>query len=158
MSTQFGRMTEGLLAELWQEETNLVEAEQRLDEARVRSSVASRKYAAVRDMVTEHLEQSPYTKDFNWPPALINIPKQPAFGKHRFVHMKPGDAAVAALKEVDDPLALEEIVERVRIGGLRFPSTMLNRMVNAALMKTGGIEKTEDGKYIHKEEEETEEE
>jgi len=147
-------ITEGLLAELLKEEDNLNQAQYLLREARVRFNVASRKYAAVRDMVVSELGGSPYRKDFKWPTKLVASALQSELGKNRFLHMKAGDAVIAALKEVDEPLTLEEIVERLGSGGIRFPGPVATRMINAALMKTSGIEKTEEGKYRYKAEEE----
>ena len=58
-----------------------------------------------------------------------------------------------ALKETKNPATLEEIVGILRSGGIRIGNNIINRAVNAALMRTTGIEKTDDGKYVYKEEE-----
>jgi len=147
MNTQDKDLIRGLLTELVNEETALGDAKSQFAAARVRFDVASRKYAAVRDMVTAQLGHSPYMKSFKWPVAVGRLGAN--LGQYRFTHMKPGDAIIAALKEGEEPLALEQIVERLSSGGIRFPKSMLTRMVNAALMKTAGIEKTKNGKYIY---------
>lgn len=42
---------------------------------------------------------------------------------------------------------MQQIVEIVRKGGIRKSETFLTRAINAALMRTKGIERTNDGKY-----------
>lgn len=154
MSAKVQGMIEGLLVELAKEEALVTGAYQELTDARTKYNVSTRKYAAVRDMVTELLGFSPYPKDsVEWPAKALQLRPKP-FGKWRFIHMKPGDAAVAALKEVEEPITLDEIVERLLGGGMRL---LTPRSINAALMRTSGIEKTEDGKYSYKEPEEVEE-
>lgn len=150
MTIENQRLISGLLNELLAEEETLGDADSQLKEARARFEVASRKYAAVRDMVTAYLGHSPYDETYrkkflsvrNFPPQLL--------GRYRFVHMRTGAAIVAALKEVQEPVTLEDIVERLRSGGMRL---VLPRMINAALMRTSGVEKTKDGKYRYRAEE-----
>jgi hypothetical protein len=139
----------GLLKELVAEEGALAEADKQLAAARARFDVASRKYAAVRDMVQSYLGTSPYTQDNNtlfFNGGVYNP------GAYRFIHMNPGDAVVAALKGAKEPMGLDEIVETLRRGRIRIAEKILTRSVNAALMKTTGIEKTDDGKYRYVEE------
>lgn len=145
-------LAQTLLAELANEEANFWQAEEQFKEVRAKFQVASRKYAAVRDMVTDQLGHSPYKVErTDWPLAGRKLGNK--LGKHRFTHMKPGDAVIALLKETEEPLTLDEIVERLSDGGFR-AARIFRREINAALMKTAGVEKTEDGKYKYKEEEE----
>jgi hypothetical protein len=154
MTNQNKLVTDGLLIELAKEEVALIEADAELQYAQAKFDVASRKYAAVRDMVTAHLGKSPYSKgDVKWPSQALTMitNKFKPFGLYRFLHMKTGDATVDVLKEAKEPLTLEEIVEKVRAGGIRKSETFLIRAINAALMRTKGVEKTKDGKYKYKE-------
>lgn len=148
MTRDRSSVTEGLLVELSKEEALLAEAESELAGARVRYNVATRKYAAVRDMVTEHLDSSPYLESCpEWPMEAQKI--RPAdWGRWRFIHMEPGEAIVAALKEVSEPQTLEEIVDRLSRGRMRLA---IPRVINAALMRTSGVGKTDDGKYWYQE-------
>ena len=66
------------------------------------------------------------------------IPKVHAH-RFRFIRMNPGDAALAALREVEEPLTLQEVLARLGSGGLR-PGA---RGLNAALMQKSGIERVE---------------
>ena len=144
----------GLLEELVEEEKKLANASSVLTTARAKYDVASRKYAAVRDMVTNYIGKSPYNKDVKWPRKLIQ--EKPLSGNFRFLHMKVGDAVVAALKEIAEPATLEDIVEKLKSGGIRINDAIITRAVNAALMKTTGVDKTEEGTYKYKEEESNE--
>ncbi len=142
---------QGLMKELVDEDKTLSEADEELRQARINFEVASEKFAAVRDVVARHLGHNPTKKD-----ALKYYVQFPSKGRFRFIHMAIGAAVVAALKESDEPMALNEIANAVMKGGLRAQVTM--RAVNAALMKTGGIEKTDDDKYRYVEPKEEEEE
>lgn len=145
-------VTDGLLRELAKEEAALFVAELEFGEAEAKFEVASRKYAAVRDMVTKHLGYSPYIKPKEeWPHSAVEQMGGFPLGDNRFIHMKTGDAVVAMLKETREPVTLEEIVKGLRRGGIRRAETILTRKVNAALMRTSGIEKTDDGKYWYQE-------
>jgi len=140
MSSQYDAIVKGLMAELADEDDAIRDAARALEQARVRFEVASQKYAAVRDVVAAHLGHNPTNQD-----ALKCGVQFFSEGRFRFIHMAIGDAAVAALRESDEPMALEEIATAVVKGGLRVPGAV--RAVNAALMNTSGVEKTEDGKY-----------
>lgn len=142
-------IVKGLMAELVDEDKALVKADEALKQARINFEVASEKFAAVRDVVARHLGHNPTNQD-----ALKCRAQFPSKGRFRFIHMAIGDAAVAALRESDEPMALEEIATAVVKGGLRAPGAV--RAVNAALMNTSGVEKTEDGKYRYVEPEEEE--
>lgn len=151
MSRAQDPVSRGLLTELAKEEATLAGADSKLKEARARFDVASWKYAAVRDMVTRHLGDSPYSKGHGlWPQEAIGTLVKTR-GCYRFIHMRVGDAVVAALKEVKEPMALEHVVQRLADGGIRISPLLLRRSVNAALMRTTGVEKTDDGKYRYQE-------
>lgn len=150
MTNIHGPVEEGLLKELAQEEESLREANNELNRARAQFQVASRKYAAVRNMVTEYLGRNPYSLD-----AKRVLNPRPGFGTRlqgtfRFIHMRPGDAIIEVLKEAKDPLTLDEIVEVLSGGGIGITPNLLTRTVNAALMRTTGVQKTEEGKYFYK--------
>lgn len=145
-------LMQGLLSELANEEMILGEVAHDLATARNKWEVASRKYAAVRDMVIDQLEKSPYLlSDQEWPsePMFIGPYERGAF---RFVRMDVGDAVVLAMQEAATPLTLDELVERLADArGVGSP-----RAVNAALMRTGGVKKDEDrGTYTYEPEEST---
>ena len=138
----------GLLIELAKEEDHLIEVGQQLAQSRANFDVASNKYAAIRDMIARRLRQSPYSNDVNWPGEAHNIVKPSRRGRYRFLLMKPGDAIVQVLKENENPQSLDEIVAILSDGGAR---TAGPRTVNAALMRTTGVIKTDDGKYRYEE-------
>jgi hypothetical protein len=149
MIAQTENTRDALIIELAKEEAEVAEADRKLQLARMEFDLATRRYAAVRDYVTGRLGSSPYLVTVKWPEPYT---KHTAYrGRYRFVHMEPGDAAIAALKETDTSMSLEEIVARVLNGGLRMEGVPVSRVINAALMRTSGIEKTEDGKYTYKE-------
>jgi len=154
MTTRRDAIVKGLLQEMLREEAASVEADCALQEASIRFEVASQKYCAVRAMVTAHLGYSPYVERKQLESVGAGLIRSDDIGKLRFMNMKTGDAIVAALKETQKPMTLEEIVERLLDGRILVPKRMLPRAVNAALMRTTGIEKTEDGKYKYVEEEE----
>ena len=140
----------GLLGEMANEEKALAAADGGLQAAKARFDVASRKYAAVRDMVASYLGRSPYQKEYG-PVFAKHALYEP--GRYRFIHMKPGDAVVAVLKEAEQPMSLEEIVEQLLGGHIRISENILTRSVNAALMRTSGVQKTEGGKYRYEDDE-----
>lgn len=142
-------VTEGLLIELAKEEALLTEVEAEFVNAKTKYNVATRKYAAVRDMLTDYMGFSPYLEiSPEWPEEAKRI-RPNKWGRFKFVHMKPGDAVVEVLCRAEEPISLEEIVERLRAGGIGTISILLTRQVNAALMKTNGIVKNEEGKYTY---------
>ncbi len=143
---------ESFLDELAKEETALELADIAFAEANARQMVASEKYSAVRDMVIKRIGTSPYGSDSvpYWQTAVSKANLRSP-GRHRFTKMAMGDAVVAALKEVKEPITLDEITERLITGGSNSVvfGSINKRVVNAALMKTAGIIKTEDGKYTY---------
>ena len=134
---------DGLLVELAREERAALSARQAVSDARVRYDVALRKFAAVREAVASAIGRSPYAPDVKWPVEAREAVPEPARGRLRFAHMPTGDAVVAALREANQRLSLEQIIAHLRGGGL----TLAPRAVNAALINTPGIIKQPDGTY-----------
>ena len=137
------------LAELAKEEGALVVANAELDRALVRFRVLSHKFAALRDVIARQIGVNPYSRSVQWPDKGLPTPEEPHMivgirGKFRYIHMKPGDAAVELLMEADKPLLLQEIIEGLQAGGMKDASP---RAINAALINTGGVAKTEEGLY-----------
>ena len=130
----------GLVQELTREDKALVEADMALYNAQIRFEVASQKYAAVRDVVARHLGRNPHSKGVE---SEYDV-KFPSNGRYRFIHMSVGDAILDALKESEEPMTLEQIAEVLWNGHLR---PVAPRIVNAALMRTTGVKRTEDGRY-----------
>ena len=143
MQEQSPLVVEGLLVEVAREERATLDARQALRDAGIRYDVATQKFAAVRDAVARVLGRSPYSPDVEWPSEARKQVTASQRGSLRFVHMPAGDAAVAALRAVDDALSLEQINQRVGEGGLH----IVPRAVNAALINTPGIVKSDDGRY-----------
>lgn len=137
----------GLFTELAKEESALAETDAVFRQARIKFDVASHKYAAVRDMVTEQLGFSPYLTEDATGPWPYETEQPELNGFYRFILMKPGDAIVAALKEMNEPLTLQQIQNRLINGRFPYPT----RAINAALMRTKGVVKTDDDKYIYQE-------
>ena len=153
MSQRKDEVLNGLCREMLKEEDILIEADSVLKKAQTEFDVASRKYAAVRDMLTKYLGHSPYWLYEDEETSVI-VPESwgrgsdpTRYGNYRFIYMTIGNAVVATLKEKDRPLALEQIVQILRTGGITRSESSLMRAVNAALMRTAGIDKTKDGKY-----------
>jgi len=144
MTSRTDDIVRGLMAELAHEDEVLAKAGEALQQAEVRFEVASQKYAAVRDVVGAYLGRPPRNSDAVGYGVFFR-----SKDRYRFIHMAPGDAVVAVLRDSDEPMALDEIANAVRSGGLLVPGTM--RSVNAALMNTSGVEKMEDGKYRYAE-------
>ena len=138
MADENDPIVQGLLKELGQEDKALAEAEKNLREARINFEVSSRKYAAVRDVIAKTIGHNPFSDEQR---RIFWTTK----GRFRFIWMDVGDAIVDALKESDQPMTLEEIVDALTSGGLRVADP--TRAVNAALMRTTGVKKSEDGKY-----------
>jgi hypothetical protein len=143
----------GLLHELVKDADLLGKVDTELGQAEANFDVASRKYAAVRDTVTKYLGYSPYEEGHREiEPVILNgnqVVLVQQYGRYRFIHMTIGNAVIAALKEVPVPLALEEIVQRLLEGGIRRSESTLVRAVNAALMRTKGVQRNKDGKYVY---------
>lgn len=141
---------EGLLDELAKAENELETANDALKMAEAKFDVARLKYCAIRDAVTRFYGHSPYIREGKF---VRNVPLADGFtwrefGKFRFINMALGDAIAGVLKEVGEPMALLEIIERLRDGHVSTEPEKLRRATNAALMRTKGIKKTEDGKYM----------
>lgn len=121
-------------------------------EIRAKWEVASRKYAAVRDMVRSYIGKDPYRVPLESFLVVGNDPSEyqsfPSKGRFRFLYMPVGDAAYVALQEAETPQSLEDLVKTLRAGGIGNVPEILTRALNAALMRKSGIEKTEDGKYL----------
>ncbi|MCX6009196.1 MAG: hypothetical protein NTW48_04055 [Chloroflexi bacterium] len=150
----------GLEQELCRQEDMLKAADEELKRAQAKFDVASRKYAAIRDTLTKYLGYSPYEKGHGEVTEPVwnedEIIDFILYGKYRFMHMTIGNAVIAALREAEEPLALEDIVQKLREGGIRKSESPLTRAVNAALMRTKGIQKTKDGEYFYPREVKTE--
>ena len=143
MVKTYDAIVRGLAAELVTEETAMIVADQAVSVATTKFEVASRKYASIRDMVEDRLGHSPYSDRTTalWPETKYPL------GLYRYIYMKPGDAILSVLAEADRPLDLDDIIMKLEQGNIRLPSSTLARATNAALMKTTGIEKTQEGKY-----------
>lgn len=132
--------TKGLIEELVKEDEQMLAAEEAYQQARMRMQLAMRRYAAIRDYVTERLRDSPYRE-----PGKYGINAFPSGGRFRFAQLAVGDAIVAAFKEREPggTMTFEEIMAALTSGGkLAAP-----RAVNAALMRTTGVEAVKGGKY-----------
>ena len=138
------------LEALVKDEIALSEARDTLAQLTASYNLATRRYAATRDMVEELLEPSPYSDEFaQWPGAHKQGPY--ALGAFRFIHMTPGTAITIILNESEKPLSLDDIVDAMVEGGFGSEGGLIPvisaRAVNAALMRTSGIVKNEDGTY-----------
>jgi len=141
------RFRETLLVTFLAEEEHLWKAQADFDNARYALEVARRKYAAVRDMVTKELGESPY----EFPQAREFLDQRgrefPTRGSFRFYGMTPGDAAIDVLSHAHHPLTFQELIGRLRAGGIETEESSLGRAINAALLRRGGIGKMADGRY-----------
>ncbi len=134
----------GLLVELDADERALDVAREAVEQAQTTYRIRERKYAAVRDMVTNVIGFDPYTPDLVVPwPTTVKYR-----GKYRFAEMAPGEAAARVLREAPSPLDLSQIMTVMFEGGY-VVGTGGGRVVNAALINTPGIKKTADGKYYY---------
>jgi len=148
--TQLGMFEEGMLDELAKADNELEIANDTLEMAEAKFDVAQLKYCAIRDAVTRFYGHSPYIREGK---LKGRVPVGDGFawrefGKFRFINMALGDAIVDALIEVEEPMTLLEIIQRLHDGHVSTKPEKLRRAVNAALMRTKGIKKTEDGKYM----------
>lgn len=128
--------------------------------ARARLDVALRRYAALREFVTETLGYTPYHHTVAWPDAVAGAEQRR--GNYRFAGMGVGDAIIEVFLErfggaiapatfaefdreqfLQATLTLEEITEVLSGGGLGFPEPVTARAVNAALMRTTGLTRYE---------------
>lgn len=141
------------LEELAVDESAITEAAEAYEAAKSAIDVRLRRYIALRDYVTEKLGQSPYSEGVEWPEpyeAYDAYGERIERGRFRFSGMSVGDAILEVLEEEaiaspDDPwLPLQSIIERLSLGGLGFPEPVQGRAVNAALLKTSGITRSQD--------------
>ena len=146
MTQASGALMQGLLDELVSEELNLGAVAHDLALTRNKWEVAGRKYAAVRDMVITQLGKSPYVLEGTEWPRGHGFDHPYVRGAFRFLHMNVGDAVVLALQESEQPLTLDQLVEKLKDGrGYPVP-----RAVNAALMQKAGVKKDEEaGTYTY---------
>lgn len=133
---------EHLMEVLEAEESALVTAGTELADAELKFEIASRRFAALRDLVVERLGW-PFEHDPSWGRRGLG-------GGYRFIRMAVGDAVVAALRETTDPLSLSALLTELENGGLGAEEGGVTaRGVNAALMKTAGVVKMRDGSYFY---------
>ena len=117
------------------EENKLIEANNQLVNAQIGFDIASRRFAALRDMFIERFVW--------WPFSEANFKLRGAF---RFIRMDAGEAAVALLKEAERVLTLNEIVSALNDGGFGAEEGGATaRAVNASLMKALKVVKSEEG-------------
>jgi hypothetical protein len=120
--------------------------------AKASMEMATAQYAAIRDLVTRRLGYSPYAvEDGVFVTDDVGRQKRlrfPTKGRFRFTNMAPGDAAISALGETTEPMALDELVSTLRAGGITGSRESLTRAVNAALMRKSGIGRADDGRYF----------
>ncbi len=135
-----------LLQALKVEEENLLQAIGRLRQAQTEHELATSRYTAVRDLVTRRIGKSPYISNVA---ALHGIAL--TGGQYRFLGMNTSEAAVQVLKESERHLSLEEVIDKLRSGGLRVIG--LPRSVNAALMNKSGVKTDGEGNYFFEEDE-----
>jgi hypothetical protein len=143
---------EELRGELAQAEYELEQADMKLQQAQGKYDIALWKYVAIRDLMREKY-WTPYSlhggKFKHEIKIEDNYTDEREFGKYRFINMKIGDAIVDALGEVKEPQTLDDIVKRLVDGNIGIEEWDLKRPVNAALINTKNIVKTDDGKYIY---------
>ena len=132
-------VTQALIEELQREDAAIVTTWEQFRVAQVRHQIQVHRYAAIRDLILERLGGSPYTEGWKW--GLADLPSQ---GRFRFVNMTPGVAVVAALREASEPMTMDELVVKLRNGG----GSPFPRAVNAALMQTKGIVRSEEGENV----------
>lgn len=143
-----------LLDELADAEKALEVANDALKKADIKFEMAALKYGGIRDAALEFYGHSPY-KDggrLQWRVRMGDGYKIEQLGKFRFINQAVGQAVTSALQEVDEPQTLDDIVQRLIDGHYHLESTTLKRGVNAALINTKNIVKTDDGKYVWSEE------
>lgn len=125
------------LQELQALEEQLTNAADAYETARARLTLTTQKYSAIRDFATEHFWVSPYS------PSLTKTwENYPSKGRWRFIGMKAGEAITEILRE-SAPLSLNDIALKLKSGGFSYPEGFDTRNVNAALMKTAGVDRVE---------------
>ena len=129
------------LEDLTREEARLATADGELARAKARYQVASRRYAAVRDVAEEMLGQNPYHPDayMTFWERLDEMP--PDWGNFRYLGKGGGDAVLDFLWSRGGCWTLREIVQHLSYGGLSTNA----RAVNASLLKMKGV--TKDGEH-----------
>src|SRR5688572_25984738 len=95
-----------VLHELAVEEQALLEAFEALRLAQNEVEMAARKYAAVRSLATDMMGYSPYHEDAVWGLEETKMVPAESRGRYRFLQMKPRDAILSALAELDADLTL----------------------------------------------------
>ena len=146
-------ISEGLI-ELVKEGEKIAEADKQLNTALGRFEIASRRYAAVRDTVTDMLGgESPFEvpdrlHEMKEIPANPSNPNQkyyenPHFRMYRYLHKSVGEAVLDVLRNTPLPFTLSQLVEVLKEGHLSTDA----RAVNASLLNMNGVEKLPDGSY-----------
>lgn len=136
----------GIVYELQSADTAITTAELALRQAQATFDMASRKYAAVRDIAMERLGFDPYADGHTSHTIGVGGPtlNLPSEGRFRFMFMAPGIATVLVLRE-KGALSLGEIAAWLRAGGF---GQVDDRVINAALLKPpDGVVKQADGRY-----------
>jgi hypothetical protein len=152
MTHKTDAIAQGLYEEMITAEAAVLDADKVLDDALDRFEVTTRKYSAIRDALAKYAGCNPYSKQFLKQVKPLDstwgkIVSGKTFGSYRFINIPIGNAVIIALQEMQEPLTLEQIVKRLHSGGIQKSEKDLVRPVNAALMRTKGIVKTEEGKY-----------
>ncbi|MCH8206397.1 MAG: hypothetical protein IH956_05275 [Chloroflexi bacterium] len=140
-----------ILADLRHEEKRLADAERAVQEAAAHYRIAESHYVAIRDFARQSFGRTPYSTHFieQWGPDGANLligGDDPSFGKYRFRGMKVGDAIVEYLTVSGGDRDIDQIIAALSEGGMRNAS---RRPINAALMNTTGIVRTEGPDYAH---------
>ena len=127
-------------------EMELAEAMAEFHDAETALQMALHKYTAARDTATALLGHSPYA----------DLDKADYLNRcgFRFINMRTGDAILQILREVPGPLTLEELTDDLYGGRANYPEGVSLRSVNAALMRTKGVIRLDDGRYTATKEEE----
>ena len=160
---------QGLMREMVQAEFALNESYEVLLEAQTGFEVASLKYAALRDILEGRLGRSPYLPHVPWPDDIPELLDPFSYGRWKYIHKRIGQATVEVLQNRealleggvrvletgnDNPgkeMGLTAICGELAWGGLEPPKTNIlpnPRAVNAALINSNHVQKTEDGRYF----------
>lgn len=146
MATNTAEIYIGALAD---REKSLQTAHADVIAARARYIVAVRSYAATRDLFKDIFGESLYGDACDYRPLMER--QVPDSGRFRFVAMDPGEAVKEILADAQHPMSLSEIALGLRRGGFGLDedagAIVSRRGVNAALMRTAGITKTDDDLY-----------
>jgi hypothetical protein len=138
------------LQALSEDEAIINEAGGSYEVAKAALDVGLRRYIALRQFVTEQLGKSPYAADVEWPDSGSWVER----GRYRFTGLTVGDAILEVLQEQFEQsrnseytsrwMTLPEIIDALSTGGLGFPEPVSARSVNAALLRTTGIQRGND--------------